>query len=813
VKDRSQFINYLKSNKLPYDAAQGASCDPHNPSAWLSYEEAKRRADARSDLGVGFVFTKVDPFFFIDIDHCLNPDGRSWSDLALKVCGMFPGAAVEVSQSGTGLHIIGSGAVPDHSCKNVALGMELYTEGRYVALTDALSGDPTLDFSDRMADFVSSYFPPRVSEPGGEWRDSPVPGWVGHKKDEDLIARAIDSKSAGGVFGGSGASFADLWTANADALSRAYPDAEGVRSYDASSADAALAQHLAFWTGKDHERIRRLMQMSALSRDKWDREDYLIRTISRACSMQGAVHGSQSARGIKDRKVAEAETEEQREVLSKKKASKFWIENADRTPAEIASMLTPAPDVHGGVLGFDPVVVSGFQYLSADAQIQHFKGCVYVQDIHRILVPGGFMLKSDQFNATFGGYVFQMDETGDVTTRKAWDAFTESQVVRFPKASSTCFRPTEPEGKLFNYEGRVLVNCYSPVITPRQQGDPSPFLEHLRKVLPNQRDRDILLAYMAACIQHKGVKFQWAPLLQGAEGNGKTLFTRCVAYAVGKRYTHYPKAADIDNKFNGWLLNKLFIGVEDIYVPSHRREVIETLKPMITGGDGLEIQLKGVDQITADVCANFMLNSNHKDAIRKTKTDRRFCVFYTAQQSDEDLSHDGMTGNYFPDLYEWLNNGGYAVVSEFLHSYAIPDELNPATKCDRAPRTSSTDEAIMASVGIVEQEILEAIEEERPGFCGGWVSSVAVEKLLKNSRMDRLVPLNKRRELLQSIGYDYHPALRDGRVTAPVMMDDGKKPRLFIKKGHLAANIQSVSEVSRAYQAAQGVAEAQALIA
>jgi hypothetical protein len=65
-----------------------------------------------------------------------------------------------------------------------------------------------------------------------------------------------------------------------------------------------------------------------------------------------------------------------------------------------------------------------------------------------------------------------------------------------------------------------------PINTPRKAGDAGPFLRHLAKLLPDERDRSILLAYMAASIQHKGVKFQWAPLIQGAEGNGKTLLTR-----------------------------------------------------------------------------------------------------------------------------------------------------------------------------------------------------------------------------------------------------------------------------------------------
>ena len=98
-----------------------------------------------------------------------------------------------------------------------------------------------------------------------------------------------------------------------------------------------------------------------------------------------------------------------------------------------------------------------------------------------------------------------------------------------------------------------------------------------------------------------------------------------------------------------------------------------------------------------------------------------FSVFYTAQQNDGDLERDGMEGDYFPDLYEWLKGAGryaqygegygYSVVNEYLSTYAIPDALNPATQCHRAPITSTTKDAITASLGGIEQEILEAIEQ------------------------------------------------------------------------------------------------------
>jgi hypothetical protein len=197
-----------------------------------------------------------------------------------------------------------------------------------------------------------------------------------------------------------------------------------------------------------------------------------------------------------------------------------------------------------------------------------------------------------------------------------------------------------------------------------------------------------------------------------------------------------------------------------------------------------------------------MINSNHKDGLRKHANDRRVAPFYTAQQNASDLRRDKMDGDYFGKLYAWLKNGGYAIVSELLHTMPIADEYNPATGCQRAPITTSTPEAIAMGLGSVEQEIAEAIEQGLPGFAGGWVSSMALDSLLERKRAEKLIPRNKRRDLLVNLGYDWHPALDDGRVNN-VTLPDGGKPRLFIRGGHPAASITSPAEVQRAYTDAQ----------
>lgn len=787
---------------------------------------ATASANCIDGYGVGFLFTPNDPFFFLDIDKCLNPDGASWSPLALELINALPGAAVEVSSSGKGLHIIGTGTPPpNHANKNQALGLELYTEWRFVALTGYhASGDASAQLSPNISAVVAKYFPIGAALDRSTWTSEPCAEWSGPQDDAELIERMLSVQTANSIFSGA-SNLQSLWSCDEDALAKLYPDPS--RTFDASQADAALAQHLAFWTGNNCDRIFSLMWQSSLVRDKWAREDYLERTILRAVSLQdkfyfeidktvvdkfgaGRVDASSDAQrdfaeNIRAKIVASCDEQTATTLCQTRTNAKFWLDNQDKTPAQLAAMLKPVDAVTTESSTLAVHMVSGYQYLAANLQIEKFAGCVYVTDLHSVLTPSGSILDSGRFNVVYGGFVYPLDERGDKTTRKAWEAFTESQCIRFPKADTTVFRPDLASGEFVNQNGQIAVNAYAPVLTPRVVGDVSPFLNHLSKVLPDARDREILLSYMAAVVQYKGKKFQWAPLIQGAPGNGKTLFTRCVAFAIGARYTHMPKASDLANKFNFWLLNKIFIGVEDVFVPESRRELLEELKPMITN-DVQEIQAKGGDQVNSRICANFILNSNHKDAIRKTLDDRRFAVFYTQQQTALDIERDGMGGDYFPDLYTWLDADGYAIVNEYLNTYPIRDEFNPATKCHRAPITSSTVEAVEMGLGSIEQEIQEAIAEGRPGFAGGWVSSVALERLLKDMRADRAIPQNKRREMMKSIGYDWHPNLKDGRVNNPIVMDENKKPRLYVKNGHhLALNLTSTIEIARAYQNAQCV--------
>jgi hypothetical protein len=278
-----------KTDKLPLTPAgeltpkgEGGA---HNPAYWMSWAEAHALA-TRLGPGhtVGFVITKDCGVACLDIDGCIQPDGTYTPIVHELAAQLGPHVVWELSQSGRGLHLWMRATLPAHRKKNIPLGLEFYSELRFIALGQPFAGDMDEPCPGALA-VAARYFPPNEGAATVP-HEGPVPEWRGPADDDELLRRAMQSSSKQGMFGGQDTrvDFADLWNANEDALRRRWPDPNG--GYDASAADGALAAHLAFWTGKDVARIERLMRRSALAREKWDaRSDYLVdRTIVGACA-------------------------------------------------------------------------------------------------------------------------------------------------------------------------------------------------------------------------------------------------------------------------------------------------------------------------------------------------------------------------------------------------------------------------------------------------------------------------------------------------------------------------------------------------
>lgn len=730
-----------KPRKVPSDPSSGAERDPHDRSWWMTAEQCQTALNSRPELQLrpGVVLSHTDPYFLLDLDDC--HDGNDWTEGAKQIIALFPGAAVEVSINGRGLHILGQcDATQFENRRNkfqlYGVECEFYHTKRFIALGHGFTGEPDLNWTANLLNIL----PVREIVNKLPLIDAADPEWAGPEDDDTLINLMVSARGSTATMFGDKASVADLWTGNVEALAKTYPSVSG-DSFDRSSADAALMAHLAFWTGKNTDRMDRLFRRSALMRDKYEKHgnyDYAGHTIS------GAVANTKNVYKQSEKKAP------QREVS---------------LPAGV-----PTDDVKSA-----PITEKIRRYgeiMTVDEQTEFFSGCVYIANEHAVLTPSGAILKPATFKTIYGGHCFLMSSDGTKPTYNAFEAFTENRVVRFPKVQRTRFKPQMQFGEAVPDDG---VNIYMPPNIATAEGDVTRLLQLLQTILPDERDRTIFMSWLAAVVQYPGVKFLWSPVLQGVEGNGKSIWGEILYYSIGSEHSWTVEAKKIDTQFNKFLSRRIFINVEEMNMFA-KHELMETLKGLITGTKQ-EVEMKGVDSaMDLDYCANWYFATNHKDAVIKSKNDRRFAVFFTAQQTREDVINAGLSGTYFPKLWKWLKKeNGFAFMRHYLLNFQIPDEFNPNPEISSspfAPETTSTQEAVAHSYGAAEQHIIEACEAEIAGFKGGWLSTTRVSDIFREAGIKRSP--RKIGSMIEAMGYKLVT-----RSTRPLMHENNTKPRLY----------------------------------
>lgn len=380
-----------------------------------------------------------------------------------------------------------------------------------------------------------------------------------------------------------------------------------------------------------------------------------------------------------------------------------------------------------------------------------FRNCYFVVRFGEIFSPEGRFMNSTKFNGRYGGKQFCMSTAGSKVVNEPWQAALRATDWTIPKVDHIRFLPEkEPFEIVKDKLGRKGLNTYLPIKTDFCKGDVSLWLNHLQKILPDENDRHIFSSYMAHCVKYPGFKIPWAILLQSTYGIGKTAFIKVIQHALGNMYTYRPKAAELvasGSKFNAWMRSKLAIIVDEIKI-DERRELIEILKPMITDAE-IEVQAKGVDQEMEDNCANWIFFSNHKDAIPIRQNDRRYCIFYSALQTQKQLFQAGMNKDYFDKLWNWLDHGGgNQAVTHWLLNYPV----ERGSLDVRAPETSSYDEVIRIGRSPLEILLDDKIANGEYGFRNGYISYNMFFKAVESSKI-RTPPEHVIKSVLESKQY------------------------------------------------------------
>lgn len=240
LKKVNQWVCWTGQDKIPRDAHNGFNAKSNDSSTWSDFETAVQACEDYGFDGVGFMFAP--PYFGVDLDHCL--DKSDFCDEFVETLGSY----AEISKSGSGLHIICKGTLPDGPRRKG--GIEMYSSGRYFICTGNLYNEKytkVVDCTESIKVLRSKYLPadmPQVSYQQYVEVDM---------SDQDVVDKARNCKT--------GYLFNMLYSGNWQGV---YPSQ--------SEADMALCNQLAFWTQKNEEQMDRIFRASGLMRPKWDRK-------------------------------------------------------------------------------------------------------------------------------------------------------------------------------------------------------------------------------------------------------------------------------------------------------------------------------------------------------------------------------------------------------------------------------------------------------------------------------------------------------------------------------------------------------------
>jgi putative DNA primase/helicase len=123
-----------KPDKVPYSARTGRRASSTDLLTWGTFEETLDAYENGEYAGVGFMFSSGDPYTGVDLDSCVDENGEIalW---ALEIACYFD-SYTELSATGTGLHIIVRGDVPNRRKGDV----EVYSSKRFFTVTGHLVG-------------------------------------------------------------------------------------------------------------------------------------------------------------------------------------------------------------------------------------------------------------------------------------------------------------------------------------------------------------------------------------------------------------------------------------------------------------------------------------------------------------------------------------------------------------------------------------------------------------------------------------------------------------------------------------------------
>ncbi len=309
-------------------------------------------------------------------------------------------------------------------------------------------------------------------------------------------------------------------------------------------------------------------------------------------------------------------------------------------------------------------------------------------------------------------------------------------ILRIPRVDSYRYDPANPHEVFLFDAGKRYINTYLPLY-PEAEKDQAAEAEeviskHVDLLISESEYRALMLDWFCCLVQRPGQKIRWAPLLQGAMGCGKTVFAEMMRVVLGPTNVKLVDGSTLFDKFTGWSSGSQLAVLEEIrVVGTGRHQVMNMLKPRISN-DRITVRRMNVEAVEEPNTTNYLLLTNHQDAIAPSEDERRYFVVFSALQTRDQVQ--AIPPDYYTKVYNTIQSkaGG---VRHFLENRKISSAFDPN---GHAPVTKYLQEMLGASASPLAASIREALEDgDHPLVRQDLVSVKSLRAVLETQNLDR----------------------------------------------------------------------------
>ena len=195
-------------------------------------------------------------------------------------------------------------------------------------------------------------------------------------------------------------------------------------------------------------------------------------------------------------------------------------------------------------------------------------------------------------------------------------------------------------------------------------GNIQPWLAHVERMIPDQREREHVLDVMAFKVQHPNRKINHAVLHGGNPGSGKDTMWTPFFWAIGGaalRNVSLVRNEEVTSQW-GYALETEILVINELRQSEakDRRALENQLKPLIAAPpEFLMVQRKGLAPYDLLNRLQVIAFSNERVAINLPSDDRRWFVIWSDAPR--------MTDAEGAAIWAWLESGGKSAVAAWLH--------------------------------------------------------------------------------------------------------------------------------------------------